>query len=60
MRTTGLIFTILGVLALLGSTLKGNNPTGPLFWLGLGIFLIHRANQKKEEKEKLDKWNKDI
>lgn len=55
MRTTGLIFTILGALALLGSTLKGHNPTGPLFWLGLGIFLIYRANQKKEEKEKLDK-----
>ena len=52
MRITGWIFTVLGILSLLGCLLKGNNPIGPIFWLGLGIFLIYRASQKEQEKKK--------
>lgn len=59
MRITGWIFTVLGILSLLGSLFKGNNPTGPTFWLGLGIFLIYRASQKEQEKKDKDKWNND-
>ena len=59
MRITGWIFTVLGILSLLGSLLKGNNPIGPIFWLGLGIFLIYRASQKEQEKKEKDKWNND-
>ena len=29
---------------------------GGLFWALLGAYLIHRANQKKKEKEDKDKW----
>ena len=57
MRITGWIFTVLGILSLLGCLLKGNNPIGPTLWLGLGIFLIYRASQKEQEKKEKDKWN---
>lgn len=30
---------------------------GPTFWIALGIFLLYKANKKKEEKEEKDKWN---
>jgi hypothetical protein len=55
MKTWGWICVVVGSLAFLGAVLKGNNPTGPVFWLGLGVFLLYRANQKKQEqKEKLN------
>ena len=47
MKTWGWICVVVGGLAFLGAVLKGNNPTGPVFWLGLGVFLLYRANQKK-------------
>lgn len=49
MRRWGWICVVIGSLSLLGVILKGHNPLGPLFWIGLGIFLLQRANQKKEE-----------
>lgn len=57
MKITGWIFTVLGILSFFGCVIGGSNPVGPLFWMGLGIFLIYRAGQKKKEKEKLDKWS---
>lgn len=57
MKIAGIIITVLGSLSLLGSIIGGISSFGPLFWLGLGIFLIHRANQKKEEKENKEKWS---
>lgn len=51
MKTFGWICIIIGGLSLLGAALKGHNALGPSFWLGLGIFLVYRANQKKEEQK---------
>lgn len=56
MKTAGIIFIVLGSIALLGSLLSGNNPIGGLLFLALGIFLIQRANQKKINAEKKEKW----
>lgn len=56
MKITGWIFTIIGIFSFLGCLLKGNGLTGPFFWLGLGVYLIHRSNQKEKEKENFDKW----
>ena len=53
MKTTGWILLVIGVLTFLGAALKGNSVFGPLFWLALGAYLIHRANTKEiESKEK--------
>lgn len=52
MKTAGWICTILGALALIGSISAGHNPTGPTFWLALGIFLLYRANSHENEKKK--------
>lgn len=58
MKITGWIFLIIGVLACLGALLRGHSITGPIFWSGLGVYLIHRSNQKKqEEKDKQDWFN---
>lgn len=51
MKGWGITCIVLGILSLMGCLLKGNSATGPLFWIGLGIYLVHRANQKKQEQE---------
>lgn len=56
MKNWGLSFIVLGGLALLGCISKGNNPLGPTFWLALGIYLVHRANQKEQENKDKEKW----
>jgi len=59
MKILGWVFTVIGTLSFLGCFVHGSNPTGPLFWLGLGIYLIYRAGQKQKEKDELNKWNSD-
>lgn len=50
MKTTGKVFLILGVLSFLGAALGGNSVFGPCFFIALGAFLIHRANEKDQSK----------
>ena len=52
MRTAGWICLIIGVLSFFGAALKGNSVFGPLFWIGLGAFLLYRVNNKEDEREK--------
>lgn len=59
MKITGWIFLILGILSSLGILLGGGNLGGPLFWIVLGAYLIHRANVKKKEQEDYKKWDND-
>lgn len=56
MKIAGIIIIVFGSLASLGSLIGGNNPIGGLFFLALGIFLVQRANRKKENAEKKEKW----
>ena len=52
MRTIGWICLVIGVLGLLGSILGGRQSAfGPLFWIALGAYLLHRANTKEQESE---------
>lgn len=57
MKICGWIFIVIGAVALLGCMVGGGRAFGPLFWLGLGLYLVHRANQKKQEQVDKDKWN---
>lgn len=57
MKIAGWIILILGSLSFIGCLTGGTNPMGPTFWIALGIFLLYKANKKKEEKEEKDKWN---
>lgn len=52
MRTAGWICLVIGVLSFFGAALKGNSVFGPLFWIGLGAFLLYRVNNKDDEHEK--------
>lgn len=52
MRTAGCICLVIGVLSFLGAALKGNSVFGPLFWISLGAFLLYRANNKEQERDK--------
>lgn len=52
MKTTGKVFFIIGILAFLGAVLGGNSVFGPCFFIALGAFLMHRANEKEEDKAK--------
>lgn len=56
MKTTGIVLLVFGALALMGNMRGRGNPTDTLFFIVLGAYLIHRANQKKKEKEDKDKW----
>jgi len=58
MKTFAWICLVLGGLSFIGAILTENNPTGPTFWLGIGIFLMYRANQNQKNKEEKEKWNK--
>lgn len=52
MKIAGWIFSIIGILSLLGAAIKGHSAFGPCFWLALGIFLLYKSyNQKDESKE---------
>ena len=57
MKVAGYIITTIGLLALIGSFYGGSSPIGPLFWIAIGIFLLLKARRKREDKDKLDKWN---
>ena len=52
MRTAGWICLIIGVLSFFGAALKGNSVFGPLFWIGLGAFLLYRVNNKEDKRDK--------
>lgn len=66
MKTTGIVLVVLGGLMLMALPTKMSVAPeqvsmsfGTAISLcGIGAYLIHRANQKKEEQEKKDKWNK--
>lgn len=51
MKKAGWICLIIGVISFFGAVVKGNSATGPLFFTGLGVFLLYRANNKKSEQE---------
>lgn len=55
MKIAGWICAILGGLSFLGGLLNGS-VLGPCFFLGLGIFLLHKANQNKQEEQEKDGW----
>lgn len=56
MKVGGWICLILGLLSFLGAALKGNSIIGPVFWIGLGVFLLHRAAQKKKDQKDEENW----
>lgn len=61
MKFFGWICTILGALSLLGALSGGSSPIGPLFWLGLGIFLLFRSSSKEVDKlSEVDNTSDDI
>ncbi len=51
MKIAGWIFLVFGVIGLLGAILVGRSSAfGPLFWIGLGAFLLHRVRTKEAER----------
>lgn len=50
MKTTGMVFIVIGALSFLGAVLFNHSVFGPLFWIGLGAFLVQRADEKNNEK----------
>ncbi|MBR1933029.1 MAG: hypothetical protein IJ841_05010 [Prevotella sp.] len=51
MKTAGWIFIVIGALAFLGAASKGNSVFGPLFWIGIGGFLLYLKREREENKE---------
>ncbi len=60
MRTTGIVFIVLGGLSVLGAccaAMRGQTTSfGGLGFIVLGTFLVSRAINKRKEKEELQKW----
>lgn len=50
MKGFGWFCVILGSVSFLGAAINGNSVFGPAFWLALGIYLVHRAKNRKENK----------
>lgn len=53
MKIAGWICLVIGVLSFFGAVLNGNSVFGPLFWIGLGAFLLYRVNNKERERKKI-------
>jgi len=51
MKIAGWICLVIGVLSFFGAALKGNSVFGPLFWIALGAFLLHRVSNKEQEQK---------
>jgi len=51
MKTAGWICLVFGVLAFLGAAAKGHSVFAPLFWIGLGIYLLYRVNNREDKRE---------
>lgn len=47
MKGFGWFCVILGSASFLGAAINGNSVFGPIFWLALGIYLVHRAKKSK-------------
>lgn len=47
MKTTGKVLLILGILSFLGAAIGGHSVFGPCFFIALGAYLIHRADEKE-------------
>lgn len=67
MKTVGIILAVMGVLSLISSLMQAgyvdeqivaSSTRGAFLFIGIGAFLIYRANKKSEEEEKRNKWNK--
>jgi len=69
MKVFGIILIVLGALSFFGgfatASLNPDDPTSigqSIIWgialIGIGIFLISRANRKKREKEEKEEWDK--
>lgn len=56
MKKSGWICIVIGGLAFLGAAMKGDSVFGPVFWLGLGIYLVHKASQREQEKKDKENW----
>lgn len=51
MKTTGIVFMIIGGLAFMGASIGGHSVVGPIFWLALGAYLVHMAEEESKEKQ---------
>lgn len=49
MKKTGIVLTVLSFFSFVGNINSGTGLFGPTLMLAIGIFLIYRANEKKEE-----------
>lgn len=64
MRTTGIVFIVLGGLSVLGAiwaaSVGRTTSFGGLSFVVLGAFLVSRANKKKKEQEEKENWKKGL
>jgi len=56
MKIAGWCLLVFGVLAFIGAYSKGHSVYGPIFWSGVGIFLVYLSNKRQKDKDDLEKW----
>lgn len=49
MKVVGWISLILGILSFIGAFSKGHSVFGPIFFIGLGVFLLHRVSSREKD-----------
>lgn len=59
MKIAGIILIVFGSLSLLGFLFNptGGASAGGLLFIVLGAYLVHRAKQKKKEKQEKQNWS---
>lgn len=56
MKVGGWILLTIGVFGTLGALANGGNPTGGIFWIVVGAYMLHVHNRRQREKEEKEKW----
>lgn len=56
MKVFGWILVVFGALSAIGALTGGINPTGGIFFIVLGAYLLSRAAKKAKEQQEKDKW----
>lgn len=56
MKVIGFIALAIGAFSFLGALASGYNLAGGIIWTVIGGYLVWRADNKKKDQERKDKW----
>ena len=60
MKTTGIVFSVLGIISFIGCLTAGRSVFGPCFWIAIGALLTYKGKEREERKKKEMKSDEEL